>query len=109
MPCCALAAFIFGQVVLGFDALKRFVLRRPAAEPIRANPATEWSLFSSSNGLLAAKAPRPRRLSFRWLMVASALEIALAAGAVYGLRAHHAHAHEPGRAVAESPRSALFN
>ena len=27
MPCCAFAAFILSQVVLGFGALKRFVLR----------------------------------------------------------------------------------
>jgi hypothetical protein len=85
MPCCAFAAFILGQILIGFDALKRFVLGRSAsATEIAVNPATEWRL-----GVAAIAAPARKHSSFRWLALAASIEVALMLGAGYGLRAHH--------------------
>lgn len=110
MPCCALAAFIVGQIVIGFDAFKRFVFgRSPADEEIRNNPATEWLLFARAGHPEAGAAPlRPARagLSLRWLAIAGALEITLAMGAVYGLRAHHQN--DSSRAAAVECRRGAF-
>jgi len=90
MPCCAFAAFIVSQVVLGFGAFKRFVLRStddPNDAPI--NAATEWRLTSAT----ALPAPSRRRWGLRTLALAASIEILLAAGALHGYRAHSRHHH----------------
>ena len=87
MPCCALAAFILGQVLIGLDGTKRFFGIAASAAP--DNPATEWRLGGVTN-------PRKSslRLGFRWAAVVALLEIALVAGGAYGLRAHLGHGHD---------------
>lgn len=101
MPCCAFAAFILGQILIGFDAVKRFVLGR--STPAVVNPATEWRL-----GAPTAVASRSR-YSLKWFAIAAPIEIALVLGAGYGLRAHRDHANEASALSAvlcRSPRAA---
>lgn len=109
MPCCALAAFIVGQIVIGFDGFKRFVLGRPIGqEQIKNNPASEWLLFGGANTATIAASALRRRLPARWIAVAAALEVVLAMGAVYGLRAHRNHLNDSSRAAAECRRGAVW-
>jgi hypothetical protein len=103
MPCCAFAAFIVSQVVLGFGAVKRFVLRSSDAfEDAPSNFATEWRLI----GAPVLAAPSRRRFGLRILAIAAAIEILLAIGAAYGyhLLAHHHHHHDLA-SVASAPVS----
>jgi hypothetical protein len=87
MPCCAFAAFIISQIVLGVGAIKRFVLRSDdSLAQTPNNPATEWRL----NGASTAIASSRRRFGIRTLAVAASIEILLAVGAAYG---YHLHAH----------------
>ena len=89
MPCCAFAAFIISQIVLGFGAIKRFVLRsEDSLSDAPNNPATEWRL----NGASVAIAPSRRRFEMRALGFAASIEILLALGAVYGYHLHSHHA-----------------
>jgi hypothetical protein len=94
MPCCAFAAFIISQIVLGFGAIKRFVLRRDdALDEAPRNPATEWRLI----GAAPVRAASPgRRFGIRTLALAASIEILLAVGAAYGYHqhAHHHHHHD---------------
>jgi hypothetical protein len=91
MPCCAFAAFILGQILIGLDGFKRFVLRRDASI-LADNAATEWRLIDDRSiatpprGILAGR-------SMRWIAIAASLEVALAIGAIYGVRAHLHHHH----------------
>src|SRR5215475_9106014 len=97
MPCCAFAAFILGQILIGLDAVKRFVLGR--STPIVVNPATEWRLG-------APVAASRSRYSLKWFAIAAPIEIALVLGAGYGLHAHH-QAHEANAlsgVICRSPR-----
>jgi hypothetical protein len=91
MPCCAFAAFIVSQIVLGFAAIKRSVLG-PGDDlnDVSSNPATEWRLIGGAPALPLR--PR-RRVGLPTLALAASVEIMLAAGAVYGyhLHAHHHH------------------
>jgi hypothetical protein len=94
MPCCAFAAFIISQVVLGFGAFKRFVLRwDDASDDAPSNAATEWRLLGGAQSLAA---PSRRRSGLRILAIAASIEILLAIGAAYGyhLHAHHHHHHD---------------
>ncbi len=94
MPCCAFAAFILGQVLIGFDAFKRFVLRRSdSAIQLPINPATAWQLDGEVSSMPVRASSRARR-GIRWLAVAASLEIALATMGAYGLRngGHHLQA-----------------
>lgn len=93
MPCCAFAAFIISQVVLGFGAFKRFILRSgDTLDDVPSNPATEWRL----NGFSPLAAPSNRRFGIRALAMAASIEILLATGAAYGyhLHMHHHHHHD---------------
>ena len=104
MPCCAFAAFIVSQVVLGFGAFKRFVLRSDDAfDDAPNNSATEWRLIG---GAPALAAPSRRRYGLRMLAIAASIEILLAIGAAYGyhLHAHHHHHHDLA-SVASAPVS----
>jgi hypothetical protein len=87
MPCCAFAAFIISQIVLGFGAIKRFVLRsEDSLDDAPNNPATEWRLTGASTVM----APSRRLFGIRTLAFAASIEILLAVGAAYG---YHLHAH----------------
>src|ERR1700682_1189492 len=93
MPCCAFAAFILSQVVLGFGAIKGFVLRSDDAfDDALNNSATEWRLIG---GAPAIAAPSSRGFGLRILAIAASIELLLAIGAAYGyhLHAHHHHHH----------------
>ena len=103
MPCCAFAAFIVSQVVLGFGVFKRFVLRSDDAfddEP--SNSATEWRLIG---GAPALAAPSRRRYGLRILAIAAPIEILLAIGAAYGYHLHAHHHHRDLASVASAPVS----
>src|SRR5262249_425406 len=73
VPCCALAAFILGQVLIGLDGIKRFFGIAVSAAP--DNPATEWRL-----GTVTTPRKSSPRVGFRWAAVVAILEIALVAG-----------------------------
>ena len=91
MPCCAFAAFIISQIVLGFGAIKRFVLRSgDDLDDAPSNPATEWRLIG---GAPALAAPPSRRWGLRAFALVASIEILLAVGAVYGYRVHTHHHH----------------
>jgi hypothetical protein len=94
MPCCALAAFIISQIVIGFGAIRRFVLRSDdSLDEAWRNPATEWRLIG---GGPAFAAPSSRRFGMRTLAMAASIEILLVLGATYGyvLHTHHHHQHD---------------
>jgi hypothetical protein len=95
MPCCAFAAFIVSQIVLGFGAVKKFLLRSgdSTADDVLSNPATEWRLIG---GAPALAAPPARRFGIRTLVFAASIEIVLVVGAAYGyhLHSHHHHHHD---------------
>lgn len=91
MPCCAFAAFIISQIVLGFGAFKRFVLRRDdSVEAAPNNPATEWRLNAAAPALSAPPSRGFGICGIRALAFATSIEILLAVGAAYG---YHRHAH----------------
>ena len=94
MPCCALAAFILGQVLISLDGIKRFFGIAASVAP--DNPATQWRLGRVTN-------PRksPLRLGFRWAAVVAILEVALVAGGTYGLHAHFGHRRDSNLAQIE--------
>ena len=89
MPCCAFAAFIISQIVLGFGTIKRFLLKTDdALEEAPSNPATEWRLIGNAPVL---SAPSHRRFGVRTLALAASIEILLAVGAAYGYHSHGQH------------------
>jgi len=95
MPCCAFAAFIVSQIVLGFGTVKKFLLRSgdSTADDIPSNPATEWRLIGGAPALAATPV---RRFGIRTLAFVASIEIVLAVGAAYGyhVHAHHHHHHD---------------
>jgi hypothetical protein len=103
MPCCAFAAFIVSQVVLGFGVLRRFMLRSgDTLDDAPDNPATEWRLIGAAPALTAPDSSR--RPGMRTLAIAASLEILLATGAAYGYRLHaHTHHHYGLASVASVP------
>lgn len=102
MPCCAFAVFIVSQVVLGFGAIKQFVLRSgDALDDAPSNPATEWRLIDGAPALAALSR---RRFGLRTLAIAASIEILLAIGAAYGYHLHtHDHHHHDLASVASVP------
>jgi hypothetical protein len=91
MPCCAFAAFIVGQILLGFDAVKRFVFGGSSDASAPDNPATEWRLAGVGSPS-AVKATNYRRgPGARWFAVAAIIEMALLFGGAYGIRSHFHH------------------
>jgi hypothetical protein len=103
MPCCALAAFIVSQIVLGVGAIKKFVLRSgDSLEDAPSNPPTEWRLIG---GAPAPAAPSRRRFTVRALAIAGSIEILLAIGAAYGYHLHTHHHHHDLASVASAPVS----
>jgi len=100
MPCCALIAALFGQLILAYHAMKRALFG--ASEE---NAAVEWRLDAPRAPALAV-APRPvwlrSRRAIGGLALAAALELLLVFGGAYaivehfgGHGSHHAgHVHE---------------
>jgi hypothetical protein len=104
MPCCAFAAFIVSQIVLGFGTIKRFLLRSgDNTDDAPNNPATEWRLIGDTP---APAGPPRRRFGVRAFALVASLEILLAAGAGYGYHVHfHHHHHHDLASVASAPVS----
>jgi hypothetical protein len=103
MPCCAFAACIISQIVLGFGAFKRFVLRSgDVLDDAPSNPATEWRLIG---GAPAFAAPPVRRFGTRMLALAVSIEILLALGAACGYHLHTHHHHHGLAGVVSAPVS----
>lgn len=103
MPCCAFAAFIVSQIVLGFGVIKRFVLRSgDTLDDAPSNPATEWRLIGGTPALTGPRSSR--RLGVRTFAIAASIEIILAIGAAYGYQLHTQNHHHHGVAgVASVP------
>jgi len=98
MPCCAFAAFILSQVVLGFGVVKRLVLRSgDTINDVPANPATQWRLIGS---IPEVPAPSGRRLGLRTIAFAASIEMAFGFGAIYGYHRHAQHHHHHQRPLA---------
>jgi hypothetical protein len=99
MPCCAFAAFILSQIIVGLAAIKNFVLNRPAdsLESIPDNPATEWRLVRDTATMPSITATSgstlrlPLGLSFRTIAIAASIEVLLVSGSAYGLLLHRHH------------------
>ena len=95
MPCCAFAAIIVAQLLVGVRAVKRALFGGADGGLEARNPAVEWRL-AVAGAMPIAVVPR----SSRWLWgrrslggfaLAAALEVMIAVGAIYGLVAHLAH------------------
>ncbi len=91
MPCCAFAAFIVGQILLGLNAVKRFVLGNSFDAAVPDNPATEWRLAGSEQFTPTPANTSRRALGARWFAVAAVIEMALLFGGAYGIRSHFQH------------------
>ncbi len=95
MPCCAFAACIVAQLLLGFRAIKRAVFGPSAGEFTARNLAVEWRLDSAAPAFLDL-VPESRRWlwgrrSLRGLALAAALEVVIVLGAIYGVVEHLGH------------------
>ena len=100
MPCCAFAACIVAQLILGARAVKRAVLGRGGVGCEERNAAVEWRLDATSTIAVdltptAANWYSGRR-SLRVLVLAAAFELVIVLGAIYGIVEHlgHGHGHE---------------
>lgn len=94
MPCCAFAAFILAQILIGLDAIKRFALGRShTPNDLPVNPSTEWRLIKDESSNRISPTPSKLRLRVGWIAAAASIEIALTIGGVYGLRSHLTHHH----------------
>src|SRR5438093_6044221 len=87
MPCCAFAACIVAQLLVGIRAIKRAWFGPGAGEFAERNVAVEWRLDSAAAASLDL-APASRgwvfgRRSLRGLALAAALEIVIVLGAIY--------------------------
>jgi hypothetical protein len=103
MPCCAFAAFIVSQIVLGFSAVKKLLLRSgDSGDEAPNNPATEWRLIGGAPAIAATPI---RRFGIRALALAASIEIVIAAGAAYGYHLHAHHHHHDLASVASAPVS----
>src|SRR5262249_44828293 len=96
MPCCAFAAAIVAQLILGVRVIKRVIFGSTAGESAARNLAVEWrlgwaaaaspDLAAGSGGWLRGRRP------LRGLALAAALELVIVLGAVYGIAEHLGHA-----------------
>ena len=101
MPCCAFAAFLFSQLVLGLAAIKRIVLPSRTESRAQTNAVVEWRL-AEPGGASSSAIPRPRRLSMPIFALAALLELALLCGTIYSVRVHLGHVHHDAVGTANS-------
>jgi len=94
LPCCAFAAAIIAQLLVGLRVVKRTLFGAGDASAAR-NPAVEWRLEPAS---VRRVEPPPSssgwvlgRWSFRGLAFAAAIEAAIVLGVAYGLWEHAGH------------------
>jgi hypothetical protein len=78
MACCALAAFILSQIILGIDTL-RLRLGLSAPGPEDANPNATWRLGDAPRTALPRRGLRPFALPF----TAAAIALGLVIGALW--------------------------
>jgi hypothetical protein len=83
MACCAFAAFIIGQIVLGLDAWRTAVFGPSRSAPAR-DRAVAWSLAVASAPLRPSARPRGMRPLARAVACASVLELAILGVAALG-------------------------
>jgi hypothetical protein len=92
MPCCAFAAMIVAQLLLGVRAVKRRIFGGVEEGLETRNPAVEWRLGDAGE---VTPPPRARSAAARWsfggFAAAAVFEVLIAAGAIYGLAAHLGH------------------
>jgi hypothetical protein len=103
MPCCAFAAFLASQVLLGLGTIRRLVLRSGRAfDEAPNNPATEWRLNKSVPALAARS---KRRFRLPPLAIAASVEFVLAIStAAYAYHLHaQGHNHFELASVASAP------
>jgi len=93
VPCCAFAAFIVGQILIGLDAIKHTF--GFSTNAVADNPATQWRLNAPAHAMVAA----PRRFGPRWVAAVALIELVLIAAGAYGLRTHLGHAAHRSHAV----------
>jgi hypothetical protein len=95
MPCCAFAACIVAQLLLGVGAIKRAIFGPGARESAVRNFAVEWRLDSAPAASLDLARPSAGwllgRRSLRGLALAAALEVVIVLGAIYGVVGHFGH------------------
>jgi hypothetical protein len=93
MPCCAFAACIVAQLLLGVSAIKRAIFGRGGGDC--RNLAVEWRRDSSAAPSLDLAPPPARwllgRRSLRGLALAAVLEVVIVLGAIYGVVEHLGH------------------
>jgi hypothetical protein len=106
MPCCAFAAIIVAQLLVGVRAVKRALFGGADQGLEMRNPAVEWRLGPSGAMPLAVARRSSGRLwgrrSLRGFALAAALELMIAVGAIYGLATHLGH-HSGHSGHAERP------
>jgi hypothetical protein len=102
MPCCAFAAFLFSQLVLGLAAIKRIVLPSRAESRAQTNAVVEWRLAEPGRTASSSAIRRPRRLSMPIVALAALLELALLCGTIYSVRVHLGHVHHDAVGTANS-------
>ncbi len=105
MPCCAFAAFLLGQFLLGLAALKRLLFGRSTAAEVPLNAAVEWRLVPAGGSPVCA-APASgwsRRRVWTWSLAGAAvLEAALLVGAIQFARTHFLHTQADAQSTASS-------
>lgn len=97
MPCCAFAAAIVGQLMLGLGAVRRVLFGGDGGSAAR-NDVVEWRLDSSYSPAVEAS-PRwawARRFGVRGLAIAAVVELLILFGAVYGVAEHFGHGGHTG-------------
>jgi hypothetical protein len=94
LPCCAFAAAIIAQLLVGIRIVKRALIGADETSAVR-NPVVEWRLEPASARRVEPPASSSVRLLGRWplrgLAFAVAIEAAIVLGVAYGLWGHVGH------------------
>ena len=93
LPCCAFAAVIIAQLLVGVRVVKRALFGADDASAA-TNRAVEWRLEPATARRIDPPASSVRflgRWSLRGLAVAAAIEAAIVLGVAYGLWEHAGH------------------
>ena len=97
MPCCAVAAAIIGQLMLGFGAVKRALFGGDTGAVAR-NDAVEWRPGAPRSPVIegAPRWARTRRFGGRGLAVAAVVELLVLFGVVSGVAKYFGHGEPAG-------------